>query len=63
MEHNTDRILWTVLVLAIGVALYVAFRPAVNGLMGQVTEKIQGVVNGVDSTLPAGAGAIFLPFF
>ena len=47
MEHNTDRILWTVLILAIGVALYVGFRPAANGLLGQVTEKIQTVATNV----------------
>ena len=49
LEHNTDRILWTVLVLAIGVALYVSFKPAANGLLGQTTEKIQDVVGGVNS--------------
>ena len=48
MEHNTDRILWTVLILAIGVALYVAFRPASTGLLSQVTEKIQTVAGGIN---------------
>ena len=48
MEHNTDRILWTVLALAIGVALYVGFRPAANGLLSQGVEKIQDVVTNVN---------------
>ena len=65
MEHNTDRILWTVLILAIGVALYVIFRPAVNGLLDNVVEKIQTVVGGVDSSKGDSAtSAIFsLPLF
>ena len=48
MEHNTDRILWTVLILSIGVALFVIFKPATNQLLGQTTEKIQDVVNNVN---------------
>ena len=60
MEHNTDRILWTVLILAIGVALYVIFRPAANDLLHNVVDKIQTVVGGVDSTTTS---AIFPPFF
>ena len=60
MEHNTDRILWTVLILAIGVALYVIFRPAANGLLDNVVDKMQTVVNGVSS---ATTSAIFPPLF
>ena len=48
MEHNTDRILWTVLILAIGVGLYVSFRPVANGLLQQGVEKIQDVVTNVN---------------
>ena len=48
MEHNTDRILWTVLILAIGVVLYVGFRPAANGLLHQGVEKIQTVAASVN---------------
>ena len=61
MEHNTDRILWTVLILAIGVALFVIFKPQATTLLNQVTDKITDVVNGVDVTAPT--SAIFLPFF
>ena len=49
MEHNTNRILWTVLILAIGVTLYIGFRPAANGLLHQGVEKIQDVAVSVNS--------------
>lgn len=49
MEHNTDRILWTVLILVIGVALYIGFRPAANGLLHQIVDKTQAVATNVNS--------------
>ena len=63
MEHNTDRILWTVLILAIGVALYVIFRPGANQLLTSVVEKIKDVVTNVSTVGADKSGVIFLPFF
>ena len=48
MEHNTDRILWTVLVLAIGIALYVPFHASASSLVKQGVEKIQDVATNVN---------------
>ena len=65
MEHNTDRILWTVLVLALGVALFVVFKGPVTDLLTQVVGKIKDTVTAVNvpDVTPPTPGAIFLPFF
>ena len=50
MEHSTDRILWTVLILAIGVALYVGFRPAITSQAQACVRIITSNSSGVDSS-------------
>ena len=44
MEKHTDRILWTVLILALGASLYVFGKPAFSNIVHASTQKIEDVL-------------------
>ena len=51
MEKVTDRMLWSVLLLAIGVSLFVFFKPAASKIVHGSFDNIQNIKNKDDSPL------------
>ena len=51
MGKMTDRILWSVLVLAIGVSLFVFFKPSASKIVHNSVDNIENIKNKDDSPL------------
>ena len=50
MDKSTDRILWSVLVLAIGVSIFVFGKPAFSNIIHDSTHQLAYVTNKVDAS-------------